>query len=163
MHYKLWVGLLAAGLLMGAAPPATSQVDEALAAYNRQDYTTALQLWRALAEQEDALAQTNLGLMYYNGRGVPQDYAEALKYFRLAAGQGNALAQTNLGVMYYNGRGVPQNYVEAYSWISLAVAQGVETAAKVRDLVAKKMTPAQINEAQALASRCFASGYKDCD
>ena len=54
---------------------------------------------RARAEQGDADAQANLGLMYYNGEGVPQDYAEAVRWFRLAAEQGDADAQYNLGVM----------------------------------------------------------------
>ena len=32
---------------------------------------------RAAAEQGDAEAQANLGLMYENGRGVPQDHVTA--------------------------------------------------------------------------------------
>jgi TPR repeat protein len=63
-----------------------------------------------IAEQGDASAQYNLGVMYANGYGVPQDYAEAVRWYRLAAGQGNAKAQYNLGLMYYNGEGVPQDY-----------------------------------------------------
>ena len=79
------------------------------------------------AESGNALAQTNLGLMYYNGQGVPQDYAEAMKWFRLAADQGDATAQFNLGLMYYkgyNGQGVPQDYAEAMKWYRLAADQG---------------------------------------
>jgi len=45
------------------------------------DYATALRLWRPLAEQDDADAQNNLGLMYRNGQGVPQDYVEAVKWY----------------------------------------------------------------------------------
>ena len=51
-------------------------------------------------------AQSILGVMYANGRGVPQDYAEAVKWYRLAADQGDAEAQHNLGVMYASGEGV---------------------------------------------------------
>jgi TPR repeat protein len=36
-----------------------------------------------------ASAPYNLGLMYYNGKGVRQDYAEAVKWYLLAAEQGN--------------------------------------------------------------------------
>ena len=61
-------------------------------------------------------AQFNLGVMYLNGRGVPQDDAEAVKWHRLAAEQGYASAQFNLGVMYLNGRGVPQDDAEAVKW-----------------------------------------------
>ena len=42
------------------------------------------------AEQGNAAAQYNLGVMYDNGEGVPQDYAEAAKWYRLAAEQGEA-------------------------------------------------------------------------
>ncbi len=65
------------------------------AAYNDGDYATALQEWRPLAEQEHARAQYNLGVMYANGRGVPQDDKEAVKWYRLAAEQKFAWAQTN--------------------------------------------------------------------
>ena len=42
---------------------------------------------RLAAEQGDAGAQSNLGLMYYNGRGVPQDFEEAYFWANLAAAQ----------------------------------------------------------------------------
>jgi len=37
------------------------------------------------AEQGDAGAQGGLGLIYYEGKGVPQDFAEAYFWFDLAA------------------------------------------------------------------------------
>jgi TPR repeat protein len=130
-------------------------LEDAWTAYQRGDYATALQLWRPRAEQGVALAQNNLGLMYYNGQGVPRDYAEAAKWYRLAAAQGNAAAQSNLASMYYGGEGVPQDYVQAYMWISIAASrfpasakEDREQAARHRDLVASKMTAAQIAEAQ---------------
>jgi hypothetical protein len=51
--------------------------DDGLAAYGRGDYATALQEWLPLAEQGDAVAQYNLGVMYANGWGVPENDAEA--------------------------------------------------------------------------------------
>ena len=39
---------------------------------------------RVLAEQGDADAQFNLGVMYADGEGVAQDDAEAVRWFRLA-------------------------------------------------------------------------------
>ena len=53
-----------------------------------------------LAEQGNAGAQNDLGVMYAEGRGVPQDDAKAIKWFRKAAEQGHADAQLNLGEMY---------------------------------------------------------------
>ncbi len=67
------------------------------------------------------------------------------------ARRGNADAQYNLGVMYGNGRGVPKDYVQAHLWYNLAAAQGTELARKNRDIIAEKMTPAQMAEAQRLA------------
>ena len=46
---------------------------------------------------------------------------------------------------------MPQDYVQAYMWYTLVAAQGDADAAKKRDNVAAKMTPAQIAEAQRLA------------
>ena len=43
---------------------------------------------RARAEEGVAEAQFNLGVMYAEGRGVPQDDAEAARWYRLAAEQG---------------------------------------------------------------------------
>ena len=76
------------------------------------------------ADQGDADAQYNLGLMYYNGDGVTQDDAEALKWYRLAADQGDATAQSNLGSMYANGDGVTQDDAEALKWYRKAADQG---------------------------------------
>ena len=79
---------------------------------------------RLAAEQGDAEAQANLGVMYMFGRGVPQDDAEAVRWYRLAADQGEAHAQVNLGLMYAEGRGVPQDDAEALRWYRLAADQG---------------------------------------
>jgi uncharacterized protein len=80
---------------------------------------------KALAEQGDASAQYNLGVMYEYGKGVPEDDAEAVKWFRLAAEQGDATAQTALGFRYEVGfGGVIQNYAEAIKWYRLAAKQG---------------------------------------
>ena len=73
-----------------SAPVLAGPFGDGLTAYEKADYTTALRLWRPLAEQGNARAQFNLGLMYANGRGVPQDYAQAVKWYRLAADQGIA-------------------------------------------------------------------------
>ena len=111
--------------LGGASLPATGQsFSDGVNAYNAGNYTAAYENFKPLAEQGDAWAQSNLGVMYDNGQGVLQDYAEALKWYRLAAEQGNAAAQTNLGVMYGNGDGVLQDYAEAAKWWRLAAEQG---------------------------------------
>jgi TPR repeat protein len=89
--------------------------------------------------------------MYDIGQGIPQDYAAAVGWYRKAADQGNAAAQSNLGLMYAIGQGIPQDYVSAHMWFNLAAATGNKDAAKNRDKVAAKMTPAHIAETQRLA------------
>ncbi len=116
-----------------------------------RDYGTASRQWRPLAEQGNAKAQFNLGVMYDRGLGVPQDYAEAVKWYRKAAEQGNARAQRALGIMYRYGYGVAKDFVLAHMWYDLAAAQGNFGSGWERGVVAMKMTPAQLSEAQKLA------------
>jgi TPR repeat protein len=53
--------------------------------------------------------------------------------------------------MYDNGEGVPQDNVTAHMWFNLAAANGFKEAVRNRDMVARYMTPAQVEEAQKLA------------
>lgn len=76
------------------------------------------------AEKGDAEAQTDLGILYYRGRGVPKDYAKAVELWRKAAAQGDAQAENNLGEAHEAGAGVPQNYEEAAKWNLKAAEQG---------------------------------------
>ena len=118
---------------------------------------------KALAEQGYVNAQYNLALIYDFGKGVPENDAEAFKWYRKAADQGNAAAQFNLGYMYATGEGVPENNIRAYVWWSMAKTQGHTKAAGNLDILKPKMTPQQIADGQALAAKCYESGYKDCD
>jgi TPR repeat protein len=115
---------LLATTTLSLALPAQAGLKEGLEAYEQGDYATALKELRPLAEQGHAGAQFYLGVMYENGRGVPQDYKEAAKWFHKAAEQGDADAQNNLGVMYAEGQGVPQDYTEAAKWFRKAAEQG---------------------------------------
>ena len=146
------VGLVAIVPFLGlAAPVVAGPFEDGLAAHKRGDYATTLRLWRPLADQGDAQAQFNLGVIYAKGQGVPQDYVEAMKWFRKAADQGDASAQSNLGFMYAKGQGVSEDYVRAHMWFNLSAAHGNKVAVKNRDLLALSMTPAQKAEAQRLA------------
>ena len=127
-----------------------------------QDYAEAVKWYRLAAEQGYARAQHNLGLMYDEGNGVPQDYAEAVKWYRRAAEQGTAAAQTNLGFMYDKGFGLIQDNVTAHMWYNIGAANGNERGGIIRDNLAKQMTPAAIEKAQAMARECMSSGYTKC-
>jgi TPR repeat protein len=116
---------LTIALLLGSAGMSWSaNFQKGFTAAQSGDFATALREWTPLAEQGDAYAQSNLGVMYDKGKGVPQDYKTAVKWYRLAAEQGDAVAQTNLGLMYSKGRGVPQDHKTAAKWYKLAAKQG---------------------------------------
>lgn len=125
-------GTAAPGNGAGAAMQATTDeapahdpaLDAGMAAFEKGDYATALALWRPLAEQGNAEAQTELANLYANGFGVTASYAEAIKWFRRAAAQGDAFAQTNLGDIYAQGLGVRRNDREAAKWFRAAAEQG---------------------------------------
>ena len=94
-----------AALAIACVPAKSAAIDDGQTAYNAGDFATTLQLWRPLAEQGDARAQNNLGVMYENAKGVTQDVNEAVRLYRLAAAQGYGGAQYNLGLIYALGRG----------------------------------------------------------
>jgi len=129
--------------------------DDAWLAYQSGDTTKAIDILVPLASQGDSSAQNNLGVIYSrgefgDGRGVPQNYAEALKWFSLAAQKGVPDAYFNLGHLHYYGRGIPQDYVKAVDWLDMANSAGHPRAAKLRDEVLSKMSPAQRAEVEKL-------------
>jgi hypothetical protein len=121
-----------------------------------QDDAEAVKLYRKAAEQGDADAQNELGVMHAAGRGVPQDIAEAANWFRKATEQRHVGAQTNLGLMYYVGEGVPQDLVQAHMWFNIADALGDESAQEERGVTASLLTRDQIFEAQRMAREWMA-------
>lgn len=84
-----------------------SMLKDAVASFERDDYATALKIWKPLAEQGDTDAQNYLGYIYsQNGGGVSRDYEESLKWYQKSAKQGDRWAQVILSLMYANGIGV---------------------------------------------------------
>ena len=159
--------LLAVSMSCLVATANATPMDDAFVAHGRGDYAEALKIFRPLAEQGNAKAQSNLGVMYNNGQGVTQDFKEAVKWYRLAAAEGVAIAQFDLGLMHAIGEGVTQDYASAYMWFDLASAAGhadplAVVGAKNRDMVAKEMTPQQIEKAQEMARACQARNFKGC-
>ena len=70
--------------------------EDGMAAYNRGDYVPAFRLFRPLAEQGNARAQTALGVMFRKGEGVPKNPLRARMWFSLAAKQGDVGARAGL-------------------------------------------------------------------
>jgi len=154
-----WSSIFAVLLLL-AAPAGAQSLEERLkgaaGAYARKDFAAAIAVWRPLAEQGNAEAETLLGAMYWRGEGVPRDHAEAARWYLRAAAKGYARAQNDIGFMYGFGEGIPPaDNVQAYKWLSLAVANytaknqdRLDQALKDRATVRARMTPAQITDAE---------------
>ena len=109
--------------------------ESALKYYQEGDYPAAFRLFKKAAEQGQANAQYNLGLMYYNGEGVTRDLKQAVYWYQKAAEQGDASAQNNLGVMYGEGEGVTRDAKQAVYWFEKAAEQGDAEAQRILNLI----------------------------
>ena len=76
------------------------------------------------AQNGDARAQFNVGMLYLKGEGVPQDYKEARFWFEKAARHGLADAQTSLATLYRDGLGTSADLAQAMQWFEKAAQQG---------------------------------------
>ena len=141
----------------------SGDLNEGFTAFNNGDFAKALKGWKPLAEQGDARAQFNLGLMYRKGQGVPQDYKATFKWYTLSAEQGFTLVQYNLAIMYLNGDGVLKDYVYAHMKGNIANSKGYENGKKLMEILLELgMTPSQVEKAQDLAKECIKKNYKGC-
>jgi TPR repeat protein len=128
-----------------------------------ENYDTAAKYLRSAAEAGYLPAQYQLARMYQSGSGVPQDYEEAAKWYRSAAEADSDVyffhkrdARGPLGKLYVE----MGDYVSAHMWFNLATMVGDPWAREERDEIAKRMTPAQIAEAQKLAREWVAKHKK---
>jgi len=119
-----------------------------------KDLPRAAVLWTRAADNGFAPAQFRLGLYYKsNESGAPApDLTAAAGWFERAARQGHAGAQANLARCYQKGEGKPKDPEAAYTWSLIAMSNGAPLAQRVRDAVAKDLTPGQIAEAQRRAA-----------
>jgi hypothetical protein len=136
-------------------PAKARPLHDGLAAFKRHNYQIAGNLLQRPAAQGVPRAQAVLCFMYTQGHGVPQNYREAANWCRRAADQGNPEGQYLLGLMYNKGQGVPEDFFQAYKWLNLAAARVSgdrrDLFYRIRDSIATKMTPNQIDDAQRIA------------
>lgn len=120
-----------AGLVLATAIAATAWAgfEEGKQAAIEGDYATAFREWQPLAEEGLGDAQFLLGLLYREGRGVPQDFAESVRWFGRAAKQGHADAQFYLARALREGRGTEADPAAAARWFRAAAEQGHAEAA----------------------------------
>ncbi len=124
MNMKRAVTLLM-GLLLG---PCSSQADELLKRgaelVQQGKQTEAIGLFRDSADSGDPSGDYALGVMYFEGTGVPKDMQKSTRHFRKAAQRGHVLAQYNLGNAYVHSRGVPRDLDQAEKWWREAATRG---------------------------------------
>ncbi|KAL0095441.1 hypothetical protein F4703DRAFT_1938742 [Phycomyces blakesleeanus] len=80
-----------------------------------------------------------LGLMYYQGMGVPKDDLKARSLFKIAASQGDGYALGLLGEQAENGRGCTKNPVEALELYEKAGKAGTYVAIYSRAILLHRM------------------------
>lgn len=149
-----------------AQPPAAgtlaqgSSFEDAVAAYLRSDYITALNIWQKLAEAGDSRATYNIGVLFDLGQGVPEEPARAALYFHHAAEAGHARAMSNYGRLLEAGRGVAKDEGQAASWFHKAAEAGLPEAQYNLGLMYERGRGVQKNERDAAAwySRAAAGG-----
>ena len=150
---RVFLLVFVVGLFGGLAGCATSMYEKGIRQYRPDNAAAAVRELQPLAEQGDADAAFKLGSLYYQGLGVPQDHREAVKWLRAAAEQGHTFAQVTLGTLYAEGvQGMMEkDYPQALMWFIFAAAKGDMEAFQLRDNLANRMTPVQIEEAQRMA------------
>ena len=100
----------------------------------------------AKAEEGDLEAQYEMGWRHAIGMDVELDDKVAVEWLQKAAVAGHSLAQNNLGARFYSGDGVEQNLKAAYRHFYLAANQGDRKAGKNLDVIAKKLSEADLAE-----------------
>jgi TPR repeat protein len=76
-----------------AASGTAGPFEEGVEAYRKQEYVSAMKLWRPLAEAGEARAQAMLGILYRDAHGVPAGRVViAYIWFSLAASGGDQKA-----------------------------------------------------------------------
>lgn len=83
----------------------------------------AFKLFSDAAAGGDPAGAYGLGVLYYQGTGVPKDMEKSSHWFRVAAEKGHAPAQYNLGNAFLYGRGLSQDLDSAEKWWRKAAQQ----------------------------------------
>jgi TPR repeat protein len=89
-------GLILAAQILGSWGAVAGPWEDGMAAYNRGDYVPAIKVFRAMAAQGDAKAQSLLGAMYRRGQGVAHSPVHAFLWLSRAASRGDSRAKTEL-------------------------------------------------------------------
>ena len=76
-----------------------SDLEAGLSAMEQKDYATASAKFHSAAQQGNARAQSNLGVLYFEGQGVLQDYTRAHMWFNIAAANDGENSEKNRDIV----------------------------------------------------------------
>lgn len=148
----MWLrpALVAALVMTAVVLPATASGAESAGwqAFRAKDYQRAEHLWQREAANGEPNGMFGLGVLAEH-KG---DEAAAFGWYEKAARAGLPSAQVLIAQRYAAGKGVAADPVAAYAWFTRAKESGVPNAGKIRDQLAKGMTPEAIQKAEALAA-----------
>ena len=97
---------------------------EGVAAYNAQDYQTAITKFTVLATNNHAHAQLYLAEMYKSGQGVTRDYEAGHALMLRSAENGHAESAYRLGLEHDRFFAKKENIEKAIPWYELAAQKG---------------------------------------
>jgi len=112
----------------------------------RLQWRTKYQMISMKSKQSQSISLTE-----NHSKGFPQHCKKAIR----STEEENSMAIAKIGSTYEKGLGVFKDYVKAYMWYFIAEHKGNRQAALDRERIAIKMTPAQIDKAQAMAHKCL--------
>jgi TPR repeat protein len=170
-----WILILAAPAHAGPSPQEIATIAQFMVcegdlsrgceAFRAGQFEAAAGRFRELAEQDDAGAKNNLGVLRETGSGLPKSKQEALRWYGGAAKQGLAIGQFNLAVLLATGHVLGtaedpshrrEDFVNAYMWLLVAAHQGLEAAERTRRDLVVRMTPEEVGQARERAAHHIA-------
>ena len=101
-----------------------AELEDGFQAFTTGNYEQALRLWLPLAEEDNADAQYNLGILYQKGLGVEKNPKTAFIWYKRASANGHTDAMYNLGIMYDKGRVIYRSPKDALKWWKKAAELG---------------------------------------
>ena len=124
LFLKIHIYIVVAVLALTSTVWAESDIENCRQKYEEKDYNAAYPLCLKAAEQGDAEAQFNLGLLYHDDKKLRKDETQIYEWIKKSADQGYLAAQGALGRLYSDGIGVKLDDKEAVKWYRMAANKG---------------------------------------
>lgn len=119
----IFTGVILCALFTASLAHANT-LEEARQKLAEKDFAAAHAIYLSLANQNDAKACYNLGLMYQDGDGVTKSLDEAVKWYTKSADLGYKEAQYTLGALVFQRQTQTISYPQAVTYYEQAAKQG---------------------------------------